>query len=259
MATSPCRGPPWRLKCGMIVGVEDATVWTLIATAVAAAASLTAIVVGVDQLTRAARDRRLEALLRGALEAEVDGERQRVIADLHRLTVGRFVAREAVPLKLMVVPAGMMALGVSSAFSSGLRSTTLWGIAGAGFLGSTGVIHLVRLAAERHRVARCYREAIVPIRAYTDTLARMEGGSRLELLYAHLLGFSVVFLAGGAGLLAAREAATWLSTVLMVQGLILTPALLLWFKSRRERASLHEPRNRDGSLSPTWTSPSDAS
>lgn len=239
--------------------MEGAAIWTLIATAVAAAASLTAVVLGLDQLTRAARDRRLEVLLRGALEAETDGERQRVLADLHRATVGRFVAREAVPPKLMVVPVMIMALGASSAYASGLRSSSMWGIAGAGFLGSTGAIHLVRLAAERYRVGRCYREGSTPIRAYTNILARMEGGSRLELLGASLLGFSVVLLAGGAALLAARGTATWLPTVLIGQGIVLTPALLLWLRSWRERAALDEPHNRDGSLSPSWMSPSKTS
>jgi len=76
----------------------------LLVAAIAAAASLTAILLGIDQLSSGGRLRNLESVLRAAAATPDGSGRDVVVATLHRATLGRLIAREAVPFRAFLAP-----------------------------------------------------------------------------------------------------------------------------------------------------------
>ncbi|WP_263731200.1 hypothetical protein [Cellulomonas sp. SG140] len=240
---------------------------TIVTAIIAAAASLMAVILGIEHLTSGARLRNLEATLRGALSSAPDDGRKAVLVSLHTETVGRLLARDAVPgwrfagpalfpLASMAVVANYWLL-VAKRPDQSLAAVVL-GSLGAAAIGVQGLVMCLNLARERARVARCYRKGVTPIRAYTDILARMESGRRDEFLWAYATCVALAGGVAGASMLAAKVAVpAEIPLLLVVAAVVAVPIFFAWFRKRVTEDRTIEPRNRDGSLKPAWTHPVD--
>lgn len=131
-------------------------------------------------------------------------------------------------------------------------------MASAAVVGTASIVNLVHLLRERARVQRCYVEGAVPIRAYTDILAMMEGGPRDSFLHAFGLSTGLAGLVGGVSMLLAEDMVS--SSASLTTSLVSTIVLVAAATPVHERLTkvgVAEPRNRDNSLTPTWVHPRD--
>lgn len=236
-----------------------------IAAVVALAASGTAIALGIDQLLSGARLRSLEALLREARGVSGGDAHQRVLASLHVTTVGRIVARQAVPARSFVFPAFLLTAVLVQLVLAWVQFSpgdSLWDpilkMVNAAVLGGSAVVMGSHLLRERARVAQCYARGVVPIRAYTSMLALMEGGTKSEFLRACVLALALSAGVSGASILATEvDVPSFVAPVLI----FIAVPLIVWvgiaIRAQLARVSLEEPRNTDNSLKPTWVHPAD--
>jgi hypothetical protein len=239
---------------------------TFVATVVATAASASGIVLAIAQLTSGARLRSLEATLRAAVELEADPNRSEVLASIHRMTMSRVIGREAVPWRKFLVP--LLALVSFLSFSvrgaASMSAGDFGSLALPALSGSVGAVlpikGLIRLAHERLRIARCYRQGMSPIRAYTDILALNEGGGRVEFTWALLAsvglatgGLGIGLFPGFRGTPSPEEATT--AAVLVLVGAMILVAAGVAIHTYLGAPVTNEPRNRDNSLEPTWVQP----
>lgn len=244
----------------------SASLLTFIATVVAAGASLSAVVLGIDQLTSGGRLRNLENVLREAQAVQDGKSRAEILVSIHRDVLSKIVARDAVPWRAFLLPL----LGAVSIISIAVRGAT--GMATGDFMalllpgfttavgGTLPIKGLVRLAHERLRIARCYRRGLTPIRAYTDILALNEGGGHAEFNWAFLASVGLSLTGLGAGLFPALRGApssteATASAVLVIVGTLTLTIAAIGIRGHLSGAGLNEPRNRDGSLKPTWAHP----
>lgn len=241
---------------------------TFIAAAIAAAASLSAVALGIDQLTSGARLRNLEGVLRAARELPDSHAREGVLASVHRSVLAKIIARDAVPLRRFLWPTMLAAVGLAESLRAGLSLGTdslgaeFWNLLGDSGISAMGVIMWVRLAHERARVADCFQQGVTPIRAYTNILALMEGGFRKEFYLSIVLaiGLSCAGLLAGV-LWAARGGAP--PPMSLVLGLLIASVALVGAGGVLLTGSVTaqttaEPRNRDNSLTPAWVHPPDS-
>jgi len=151
----------------------DLTTLKFLAAAVAACASLTAVALGIDQLSSGARLRNLESVLRAARAVSDGTERDDVLASLHRSTLARLIARDAVPSQRYLYPLGFLLAGVAAGVIAGLGSPDLgWLVGGMVFasfyLLSLGALQITDLLGERDRIRRWYEQGRTPLRAFID-------------------------------------------------------------------------------------------
>ena len=234
------------------------TTLQFLAAAIAACASLTAVVLGIDQLSSGARLRSLENTLRSAGATPDGSPRDEVVASLHRTTLARLIAREAVPPRVFLFPSILVMLPIVSQVRAGLTQGTPW-FSAVGYILFSGVFmgfgltHLVNLARERARIRHWYEQGLTPLRAFTDLLARMEGGPRNVIVFAYLDGVAAsftiyyLFATAGGGPQGAVLALV-LSLVVLIPMAQQTLAIAFANLGR-------EPSNRDKSLRPTWEHP----
>jgi hypothetical protein len=160
----------------------DQSVLQFLVTAIAAGASLTAVLLGIDQLSSGARLRNLESILRAAAGTPDGRHRDEVVASLHRNTLARLIAREAVPFRSFLVPSVLIVVGAATAVRSGVRDVAPWwdalgGIAMSALVMALGVVQITNLTRERARIRSWYEEGLTPLRAFADLTAQMVGGS----------------------------------------------------------------------------------
>lgn len=160
-------------------------------TAIAAGASLTAVLLGIDQLSSGARLRNLEAVLRAAVATPDGTERDEVVVSLHRTTLGRLIAREAVPFRAFLVPSVILVVPLTSTVRVAFLTALPWWLGGLFAVGCGGVMgvglrQLIYLMGERVRIRSWFEQGLIPLRAFTDFMARMTGGPRrlVRLAYA---------------------------------------------------------------------------
>ncbi len=161
----------------------------VIVSVVGGSASLTAVLLGIDQLASGARLRNLEATLRAVRGTTENENREAVLASVHAATVAKLLARNAVPAHRFAAPAAWSVASAAAIAWMAFRPPApelLFGSA-AGAVGlSFSIVELVRLGSERGRVARCYRRGVSPIRAFPAF--RAVPSSRLERVISLCIG-----------------------------------------------------------------------
>lgn len=235
------------------------TVPEYIVSATAVVASLVAATVGLQQLLSGPRLRHMEGTLREAAKATQDENQQRVLQSMHAATLGRIIAREAVPGLNFLSSILQIAVSLAAAVGVGLRDPDEWNIGPLitfSLFCWFGVRRATRLVAERLRVARAFENGESPVRAFTDTLAKMEGGHRWEILGAFIISASLVLaFARGPASLSTATVDSWQHVLPTVGGTMTAGTVLAITWMRLNRASTTEPRNRDDSLKPVWVHP----
>lgn len=257
----------WAARLRQDPRVTGANGVAIVTAIIAAAASLMAVILGIEHLTSGARLRNLEAMLRGAQSSAPDDGRRAVLASLHTATVGRLLARDAVPGWKFAGPALLPLVSMATVanywlFAAKRPDHSLvavgFGSLGAATIGVQGLVMCLNLARERARVARCYRKGVVPIRAYTDILAQMEAGRRNEFWRAYATCFAFAAGVTGVSMMAAKVAVPSVVPLLLVlAAVVAVPIFFAWFRKRVTEDRTVEPRNRDNSLAPTWVHPTE--
>lgn len=181
-------------------GVGQSVVQLLVA-AVAAAASLTAVLMGIDQLSSGGRLRNLESVLRAAVATPDGTGRDEVLASLHRSTLGRLIAREAVPFRSYLVPSMLPILSVMGPIDAVFLPFPWWGqaltvIVSGAFMGA-GLQQILYLAAERIRIRSWFEDGITPLRVFTHgfpSWLRRRHGRLVHVAYAEgILGTACTY------------------------------------------------------------------
>lgn len=236
-----------------------------LAAAVAACASLTAVVLGIDQLSSGGRLRNLENVLRAVSAMSDDTERHEVVESLHRTTLARLIAREAVPFRAFLVPLFMVVLPLSTLVLTAIRqdlpgpwwSAGLMVLLGSVLVGG-GVGQALNLTRERARLRLWFEQGRVPLRAFTDFPSRVSGP---RSLFAVTFGGSPLVLVSVYCLVRAVVLNTRSSlgfTLLCVSLASAAAVFVLGTVSRSVvTADLDtEPSSRDSHLRPSWVHPS---
>lgn len=235
------------------------TIPEFIVSATALAASVVAAAVGLQQLLTGPRLRHMETMLREASAAATDENQKRVLQSMHAATLGRIIARDAVPGLTFLPSVLAIGLALTGAVGVGLRDPSEWRLSSLVtfvLLGWTGLRPGTRLVGERLRVARAYENGESPVRAFTDPLAKMEGGRQWEIWLALLTSAALVLAsARGASALRSTEVDGWQHVVPTLGGAMAagTALSVTWIWLKRQNTT--EPRNRDNSLKPVWAHP----
>lgn len=232
----------------------------LVVPAAAAAASLVAAVVGLQQILMGPRLRHLETQLRDALSVATDENQRAVLRSMYAAVMGRIVAREAVPGLLFLGAALQIGIGLAGSVVMGLRYPDEWQpatLAGSTAIMWFGVRQSMRLVGERLRIAKAYERGEAPLRAYTDTLARMEGGSRWEIGLSALAAFGMALAAnrGAASFLQETPIALtdYVGPTLVGAALVGWSLRVAWIRLRRSGTA--EPINPADSPGELWEHP----
>lgn len=235
----------------------------------AAAGSLVAVLVAVDQLTVGARGRRRAEAFRGALEAETDPHSPQaiVLESLHRATVGRLVALDAVGGWRIVAGVLLLGFGMTLSFLVGfvlqrvvimtyttedwmspsgwlaacLFLTMSWGISLA------GALFLLLALRNRREIARCYIAGSSPLVRTPFAGSGLRYPRSIRLGVGTSIGTTLFSLGLGAQFGGGPEGFSWAGWVLWALGLGVTGvfvAAVVRFVG-------------DGPL-PTWQFPSEA-
>lgn len=234
----------------------------VLAAAVTAGASLTAVAVGLRQVTDGARLRNLEELLRNARkEGQEDSAQWAVLDSVHTETLGRILARQAIPGWLFWAPSLWVAFACLLVVQGGrapwpgsvLVTLHAWSI----LIATLGLRALIRLTLERVRVARSFQRGATPIRAFRSVMTLAELGRP---------GGYLVALSGAAGIVGLCASAVrlvptapsgdegLLNLVLLSVSAIAAAYVLM---ARAMRGVAREPRHEDGLLVSTWVHPLD--
>lgn len=232
----------------------------LVVPAAAAVASFVAAAVGLQQILMGPRLRHLETQLRDALSIATDENQRAVLRSMHAAVMGRIVAREAVPGLLFLGSVLQIGIGLAGPVVTGLRYPNEWQpaiLAGSAAIIWLGVRQSMRLVGERLRIAKAYERGEAPLRAFTDTLAKMEGGSRWEIGLSALAAFGMA-LAGNRGAASFLQETPipfkdYVGPTLVGAFLVGGALRVAWV--RLHKAGTAEPRNRDDSLRPIWQHP----
>ncbi|MFD1249595.1 hypothetical protein ACFQ3F_17480 [Nocardioides ginsengisoli] len=169
---------------------------------VAAVASLAAVALAVDQFTLRARLRKTEEWAVKALAAEIDGNRVPVLTDIRHDSTARIVAGLLVPVWFfaegvvwaVAAPSAVAVTVQASGTSTGTAAAITWV---AFFALAFTFRPTVRHFLERCRVASEYRRGLPVAEPKRGLLAAMEGGYRVEFVFA--AGFSAGACALGLG------------------------------------------------------------
>ncbi|MBB1510619.1 hypothetical protein [Tessaracoccus sp. MC1756] len=241
--------------------MEQSTIMLLIAL-VGGAASLIAIARGLEELTSGARVRSFEAVLRANLDAE---DPDPVLTSLHRATLAKLVARDAVHGGRFIVPVAFTVaftlLGGTVLIVTGQQpfwpDTMVTLVALIGALGFS-VRDWVFLTAERARIVRAFQHGVVPLRAYTDSMAHWsKGGFKpLRIGFGTSLGYGMFVLGAGQLLKVSPEIPDTPAATLALVGAGLTVFSLARGVGHITRTDLiMEPDNQGIYIRPTWVHP----
>jgi hypothetical protein len=160
----------------------------LLVAAVAAAASLTAVLLGIDQLSSGGRLRNLESVLRAAVATPDGTGRDEVLASLHRMTLGRLIAREAVPFRSFLAPFFLLVFPVMGPVEAALLPALPWWaqallvVLPGAFMGM-GLQQILYLAAERIRIRSSFEDGLTPLRVSTWVFPMWMARRRGRLVY----------------------------------------------------------------------------
>lgn len=177
-----------------MVGLEQ------VGAGVAAATAFAAAVAAFEQILIPARLRRRSEWARQAADVESDPQRKAVLERLAARDTARLVAARYVPIYLFTELAVMFVLTgglVARSAESGLGPIANV-IGTAVLLVWTPVRRAIRLYCERARIVDAYLDGSDTIPPPNlDLLSLMEGGTRIEFLYASVgaLGFGLLVLA----------------------------------------------------------------
>jgi hypothetical protein len=162
----------------------DQSVLQFLVTAIAAGASLTAVLLGIDQLSSGGRIRNLESVLRAAIATPDGTARDDVVVSLHRTSLGRLIAREAVPFRSFLVPALLAivpwATAVRAALFPSVKATDILAVALSWPFVVIAIQQVTNLVRERTRLRMWFEQGRTPLRAFTR-LSDWLGGSDRQL------------------------------------------------------------------------------
>ncbi|POH75174.1 hypothetical protein [Arthrobacter glacialis] len=183
---------------------KDTDILTVFGAILAVGATVLGLVVGLGQLSGAARASRTIEWTSAALSVEKDSARQMVLERLKLRGQGYLIAAQYVPWWRFSSAIAWTLLSPAFVISAASRSSeTLFLVIAvvAGVLNLTIMVRkAIRLYSERTRVARQFvlgGSDVEPVRI--DTLAQMEGGTKREFL----LGFVCAVTVMGTGVLLA--------------------------------------------------------
>lgn len=239
----------------------DQSVLQFLVAAIAAGASLTVVLLGIDQLSSGARLRNLESTLR-AVRATPDGEaRDDVVASLHRTALARLIAREAVPFRSFLVPSLLTIVPLATALREALSPSFDWfgilvialstSFTGIAFQQVTNLVH------ERARLRMWFEQGRTPLRAFTRWWPWLEGHPRqIGLAYAEgTLSLVVAYCSVRAII---KNIHSVLGTTLFVTATLSTVALAFLIRATIAVVATNlseEPPGHDASLRPSWVQP----
>ena len=237
----------------------DLSVPALVMSLTASAASLMAVILGLQHLLSGPRLRRQESTLREAVAGTENENQRRILRSMHAAAVGQLVARDAVPSLAFLRSGTIVAVAILWAFTVSLWEPYLWNLETLGasaVLGWFGVKGGLRLVSERMRVARAYTAGESPVRGFTDLLAKVEGGRKWESTLSFIASAGlVVAIARASSALRVDEVTTWGHVFPMVAGVSAVTAALQVAWSLINSEDTKEPQNPRDSLKVVWLHP----
>lgn len=230
-------------------------------TAIAAGASLTAVLLGIDQLSSGARLRNLESVLRAATATPDGTGRDEVLGSLHRTTLARLVAREAVPFKSFLVPSLMAVAPWATAVRSALLPSFDWLditiVALSSWFVGIAFQQVTNLVRERARLRMWFEQGRTPLRAFTRWWPWLEGHPRqVGLAYAEgALSLVVAYCSVRAVI---KNTHSVLGMTLWMTATLSTIALAFLIRATVAVVATNlseEPPGRPANLRPSWVQP----
>lgn len=234
-----------------------------LAPGLAVAVSVLAVARGIDELTSGARLRNLEGVLRAAQAPPIENA-DPVLSSIHRLTVGRIVAREAVPTNAFALPiVGLLlqvAIGAREAHNMKPEVlAAVWWVTLAVFgvvalLSEVCIRALGRLLRERARVTRAIVRGAASVKACASALGVWTPqSSRHEWQFSSRAGLGVALGAAGIGIALRGDQTPALAGASL--GLTLAGGLLLTYGFVRLRSYVDDEAE-PGAGPVTWEHPS---
>lgn len=184
--------------------------------AVAAAASLAAIALAIEQLTQRSRMRRIAEWTKLLATDEANANRVAALARIRAWASGWVVATVMVPGRLFAEAALWLAavpyMIISQARSSSLAPLALFGASTLWLV----FRRAIRVYLERYRIAAEYFYGAEVEPMEMTILYAMEGGTRAEFAWAALLSLGVTGTALGVALLIRSSDAPWGAIAIVV-------------------------------------------
>ena len=235
-----------------------------LAAAVAACASLTAVVLGIDQLSSGRRLRSLESMLR-AVAATPDGkERDEVVASMHRTALARLIAREAVPSRAFIGSSVLIVYGLAVTLRVVVGDGSPWWfvsvmLASSALLMGIAFTLLMSLTRERARIRRWYEQGLTPLRAYADWRAELAAASQVVVLAAFgegLFASTFSYCLIRAIVVRADTATVTLWSAAAAASVVVMAFLMIPLGTAWETDLMREPSVSEQGFEPSWVHPS---
>ncbi|WP_157498334.1 hypothetical protein [Leifsonia sp. Leaf336] len=164
----------------------------------------TAIIAALAQITLPVSLRRRERLLREFIDHEQVPHRKELLVELHGAVSARILGGLLVPGWRFIEPLWLMVAGAAQ-YLVWQRSASVWNLVLAVLISlvivTTPARRIIRLSCERARVIHEYEIASSEIRRpRLGILSQMEGGTRVEFVYALFASAAINLVAIGSAL-----------------------------------------------------------